>query len=97
MADEKTDEKPTDTLYVRNEEGSVHSVTREHYNKYLTQTTNAGNTFILPGWSKVSAVEAKKADPQLFGADDPNVYLSDDELIKAAQRKKLLAELRATE
>jgi hypothetical protein len=83
------------TIYVRNEEGGVHSVDQEHYDKYLTQTTNAGNTYILPGWEVIKEADAKKANPQLFGEPDPQVYLSDDELIKAAQRKKLLAELHA--
>ena len=84
----------SDTIYVRNEEGGVHSVDQEHYDKYLTQTTNAGNTYILPGWEVIKEADAKKAHPQLFGETDPQVYLSDDELVKAAQRKKLLAELR---
>jgi hypothetical protein len=83
------------TIYVRNEEGGVHSVDQEHYDKYLTQGTNAGNTYILPGWEVIKEADAKKAHPQLFGEPDPQVYLSDDELIKAAQRKKLLAELHA--
>lgn len=91
------DDKPTDVLYVQNEEGGVHSVTREHYNRTLTTTTNAGNTYILPGWKEITKAAAEKENPQLFGAADPNVYLSDDELIKAAQRKKLLAELRAAD
>jgi hypothetical protein len=83
-----------DTVYVRNEEGGIHSVTQEHYDKYLTQTTNAGNTYILPGWEVIKEAEAKKAHPQLFGEPDPAIYLSDDELVKALARKKALAELR---
>lgn len=83
-----------ETIYVRNEEGGVHSVDQEHYDKYLTQTTNAGNTFILPGWEKISEAQARKSHPQLFGEPDPDVYLSDEELVRAAQRKKLLAEIR---
>jgi hypothetical protein len=83
-----------DTIYLRNEEGGVHSVDQEHYDKYLTTTTNAGNTYILPGWEVISEAAAKKAHPQLFGEPDPQVYLSDDELVKALARKKALAELR---
>jgi hypothetical protein len=86
----------SNTIYLRNEEGGVHSVDQEHYDKYLTTRTNAGNTYILPGWEVISEAAAKKAHPQLFGEPDPQVYLSDDELIKAAQRKKLLAELHET-
>lgn len=82
------------TIYVRNEEGGVHSVDREHYDKYLTNKTNAGNVYILPGWEVIKEADARKANPQLFGEADPAVYLSDEELIKAAQRKKLLAEIR---
>jgi hypothetical protein len=82
------------TVYVKNEEGAVQSVTQEHFDKYLTTTTNAGRTFILPGWEIIKEAEAKKAHPQLFGEPDPDVYLSDDELVKALARKKALAELR---
>lgn len=82
-----------ETIYLRNEEGGIHSVDQEHYDKYLTTTTNAGRTYILPGWEIIKEAEAKKAHPQLFGEPDPNVYLSDDELVKAATRKKLLAEI----
>lgn len=85
-----------DAIYLRNEEGGIQSVTQEHYDKYLTQTTNAGNSFILPGWEVIKEADAKKANPQLFGEADPNVYLSDDELVKALARKKALAELNAT-
>lgn len=83
-----------DTIYLRNEEGGIHSVDQEHYDKYLTQTTNAGNTYILPGWEVIKEADAKKAHPQLFGEPDPEVYLSDDELVKAATRKKLMDEIR---
>jgi len=85
-----------DAIYLRNEEGGIQSVMQEHYDKYLTQTTAAGNTFILPGWEVIKEADAKKANPQLFGEADPNVYLSDDELVKALARKKALAELNAT-
>ena len=84
----------SETIYVRNEEGGIHSVDQEHYDKYLTTRTNAGNTYILPGWAVISKEEAKAAHPQLFGEPDPAVYLSDDELVKALARKKALAELR---
>ena len=83
--------------FVRNEEGGVQSVTQEHHDKYLTTTTNAGRTFILPGWEIITEAQAKKAHPQLFGEPDPAIYLSDEELVRAAQRKKLLAELRGTD
>lgn len=82
------------TKYVRNEEGGVHSVTDEHFEKVLHTTTKAGNTFLLPGWTEITEAEAKKAHPQLFGVPDPNVYLSDEEAARAATREKALRELR---
>jgi hypothetical protein len=85
----------SDTVYVRNEEGAVHSVTREHYEKYLVQRTNAGRTFPLPGWTEITEAEAKKNHPQLFGKPDPTIVYTDEELIRAAQRAETLAKLRA--
>lgn len=81
------------TKYIKNEEGGIHSVTDEHYDKYLTTVTAAGNTFMLPGYEVVTEKQAKAANPQLFGAADPQITFTDDELVRAAQRKKLLAEL----
>lgn len=85
------------TKFIRNEEGGIHSVTDEHYDKYLTERTAAGNVFMLPGYTVVTEKEAKAAHPQLFGAADPQIRFTDDELVRVAQRKKLLAELYADE
>jgi hypothetical protein len=85
----------SDTKYIRNEEGGIHSVTSEHYDKHLTETTAAGNVFMLPGYKEITEKEAKAAHPQLFGIADPQITFTDDELVRAATRKKLLAELYA--
>jgi hypothetical protein len=86
-----------ETVYVRNEDGAVHSVTREHYLEYLVTRTNAGRTFPLPGWSIVTETEAKKSNPQLFGKPDPTIVFTDEELIRHHSRQKLLAELRGVD
>lgn len=79
--------------YVRNEEGAVQSVTEEHFQERLHETTNAGRRFLLPGWVELNEDEAREAHPQLFGAADPKITFTDDELIRALQRKRMLAEL----
>lgn len=83
------------TVYVKNERGAVQSVTRDHYEHYLTQrSTDTGKDYPLPGWEKITEAEAKKANPQLFGKPDPNIVFTDEELIRHYNRQKLLAELR---
>ncbi|MCU1598537.1 MAG: hypothetical protein JWQ47_2276 [Glaciihabitans sp.] len=83
------------TRYVKNEEGGIHSVTDEHFENVLHETTAAGNTFILPGWSEISEAEARKAHPQLFGRPDPSVTYTVDELHQQVERKQMLDELYA--
>ena len=83
-----------ETVYVRNEEGAVHSVTREHYDHYLVQTTNAGRTYPLPGWSLITEDEARQANPQLFGEWDDRVVYTDDEVARMVARQKALDEWR---
>lgn len=83
------------TKYVRNEEGAIQSVTDEHFEYRLHETTAAGRRFLLPGWVEVDEKTAKAEHPQLFGKADPQVTFTDDELIRAVQRKKMLAELHA--
>lgn len=83
------------TRYVRNEEGSIQSVDDDHFEQRLHETTNAGRRFLLPGWAEVDEKVARKEHPQLFGEPDPSIVLTDDELVRALQRKKMLAELHA--
>lgn len=82
---EATEESPDDILWVRNEEGAVHDVTRAHADEYLYETTNAGRRFLLPGWSIVTEDEARESNPQLFGVPDPRI------IYNAAERKEVLA------
>lgn len=84
------------THYIRNEEGAVTSVTHDHFLNRLHTRTAAGNTYLRPGYKEVTEKEARAANPQLFGALDPRIVLTDDELSRALQRKKNLAELYGT-
>jgi hypothetical protein len=80
--------------YIESETGGIHTVTEEHLERHLmTEPNNNGNRYLLPGYKEITEREAKKRNPQLFGAPDPQVTLTDDELVRAAQRKKLLDEL----
>lgn len=85
------------TVYIRNEKGGVQSVTDEHYAKHLTTRTNDGGTFPVPGITVITEDEAREAHPQLFGAQDPQVVFTDDELARQLTRKKQLRELYAEE
>lgn len=85
------------TVYIRNEKGGVQSVTDEHYTKHLTTRTNDGGTFPVPGIVVLTEDEAREAHPQLFGAQDPQVVFTDDELARQLTRKKQLRELYAEE
>ena len=85
------------THYVKNEEGAIHSVTDEHFDKYLHETTAAGNSFMLPGWSEVKEADAKEANPQLFGKPDPQVVYTSKELKEVKERREWDAELAADE
>lgn len=83
------------TVYIRNEKGGVQSVSDEHYGKFLTTRTNEGGVFPLPGVTVITEEEARDAHPQLFGAADPQVVFTDDELARQLTRKKQLRELYA--
>lgn len=86
---------PNETVYVRNERGAVHSVTRYHYEHYLTQQSNdTGKHYPLPGWSLVDEDEARKANPQLFGEWDDQIVFTDDELARQALREEAIQKLR---
>lgn len=81
------------TVYLRNEKGGIQSVTDEHYAKHLTVGTNDGGTFPIPGITVITEKEARAAHPQLFGAPDPQIVFTDDELARALERKRRLKEL----
>lgn len=95
MTNNKTIESPTDILWVRNENGGVHDVTREFADLNLYETTNSGNRFLLPGWSFISEDEAHAGNPQLFGVPDPTITYTEVELRAQVEHKRLHAELHA--
>lgn len=73
--------------------GAVHSVTEEHYNTYLTEPSKVdGSRYPLPGVSVITEDEAREANPQLFGAWDPQVVFTPAELVAQATYQKQLAE-----
>lgn len=84
------------TKYVRNEEGGVHSVSEEHFENVLHETTAAGRSYLLPGWEEISEAEARESHPQLFGVPDPQITFTDDELAREASRQRMLGELHGT-
>lgn len=88
---------PEAVRYVQSEYGGVHSVTQAHYDTYLTVTTQAGGTYLLPGWRDLTEAQARKAHPQLFGAADPAIRRSGREVADELATKKALAELLADE
>lgn len=80
--------------YIESETGGVHSVTEEHFNKYLmTEPNNNGKSYLLPGFQEITEAQAKKKHPQLFGEPDPQIVYTDEELVRAAQRKETLDKL----
>ncbi len=82
------------TRYIKSETGGIHSVDDEHFDYYLhTEPNQNGNRYLLPGFTEIKESEAKRLNPQLFGAPDPQVSFTDEELVRAANRKKTLAEL----
>lgn len=84
-----------ETVYIRNEHGTIHSVPKAHYEHYLTQRSHdTGKLYPLPGWSVITEAQARKDNPQLFGKPDPRIVFTDEELIRHHQRQKLLRELR---
>jgi hypothetical protein len=86
---------PTETVYVKNELGMVHSVTRAHYEHYLTQQSqDTGKRYPLPGWALVTEKEAREANPQLFGEWDDRIVFTDDEIARAVQREEAIKKFR---
>jgi hypothetical protein len=86
---------PNETVYVRNERGAVHSVTRAHYEHYLTQQSqDTGKHYPLPGWALITEKEAREANPQLFGEWDDRIVFTDDEIARAVQREEAIKKFR---
>jgi hypothetical protein len=81
------------TVYIRNAYGVVHSVSDEHYEKYLTQRSDNGKLYPLPGWAVIEEDEAREADPRLFGAPDPNVVPNLAEIKLERERLALKREI----
>lgn len=85
---------PEEPVYVRNERGAVQSVTREHFDTYLTQVSqDTGLRYPLPGWEVVDEEEAREENPQLFGAHDPRISYTAAELTQQYQQRQMLEEL----
>jgi hypothetical protein len=81
------------TKYIKNELGAVHSVTEEHVEKYMTAYSENGRPYLNHGLVEITEEEARALHPQLFGAPDPRVTYTDDELGAQLHRKRMLDEL----
>lgn len=85
------------TKYVKNEKGAVHSVTDDHFENVLHETSDSGNRYLLHGWTEIKAAEAKKLAPQLFGAPDRSIVMTSKEIKEVRERRAFEAELAAEE
>ena len=85
----------TDVVYIKNEKGGIQSVTQDHYERYLTTRGVDGGVFPLPGVTVITEAQARKANPQLFGAHDPQVVFTDEELARKLKRQRDHRELYA--
>lgn len=95
MADKNHDTNPAsnpDVKYVRNDLGFIHSVTPEHFDEVLSMTVGNGRKVLLPGWEEVDEATARKEQPTLFGALDPNVRLNLREMQDVREREKFVQE-----
>lgn len=81
--------------YVRNENGFIHSVDDEHFENVLHFTSPTGRRHMLSGWSEVDEKTARKEEPTLFGAPDPNVRMTAAEIQDARQRRQWEQEIAA--
>ncbi len=80
------------THYVRNENGHVHSVDEEHFETYA-KTTTRGKRYLRAGWEEITEVEAREANPQLFGARDRSIVRTAKELKEIKERRELEREM----
>lgn len=76
--------------------GTVHSVTEDHYERFLTErSATDGQMYPKPGIVVIDEAEAEEANPQLFGAHDPQIVFTPAELVAQATYQKQLAEFTA--
>ncbi|WP_158862003.1 hypothetical protein [Leifsonia sp. AG29] len=68
------------TRYIKNENGGVHSVDDEHVERFLTAYSDNGIPYLKHGITEISEEEARELNPQLFGANDPQITFTDEEL-----------------
>lgn len=92
------------TVYIKHAAtGAVHSVSDEYYNatdgsgravaSAVSEISRLdGKRYPLPGLTVISEEEAREANPQLFGAWDPQVTFTPAELVAQATYQKQLAE-----
>jgi hypothetical protein len=83
------------TKYVKNELGAVHSVTDEHFENVLHETTPSGGSYLLHGWTEIKLAEAKKLAPELFGKPDAAIVYTSKELKEVRDRQEWERELAA--
>lgn len=83
------------TKYVKNELGAVHSVTDEHFENVLHETTPSGGKYLLHGWAEIKLAEAKKLAPELFGKPDAAIVYTSKELKEVRDRQEWERELAA--
>jgi hypothetical protein len=81
--------------YVRNPGGTIHSVTDEHLEKYLSVTVEGGRVVLLPGWEEVDEKVARKEHPQEFGALDNSIVFNARERKDIEEREEFEARHRA--
>ncbi|GAA2748772.1 hypothetical protein [Amnibacterium kyonggiense] len=81
-----------DVHYVRNEIGHVHSVDHDHFENVLHDEVR-GRKFMRPGVTEITEAEARKANPQLFGARDRNIVHTAKELQEKRARRQLEIEM----
>lgn len=85
------------TKYIKNAAGGVQAVTDEHYSQYLTVKDEAGNEQPKPGYSLLTAKNARKENPQLFGETDPNIIYTARELVAKRKYAEDLAAYKAAD
>lgn len=90
----------SETVYIRNESGGIHSMTKEFLEETIkedsigrTGATAQGPKYLPRGWEEISEQEAREGHPQLFGKHDPQVVYTPDELKRAIEHKRLSDEL----
>lgn len=82
-----------DVLYVENAGHGVVACNKAHFDRYMTEKDEEGRTYTRHGYKVITEAQARKANPQLFGKLDPQITFTDDELARAATRRRTLDEL----